>query len=89
MHDQTELLTTVIRVLRDSQSLPEEQPIGSDTRLLKAGLGLDSVAVLEFVIALEAEFGCRIEDDEMDPRWFTTVSAVMALMKEKLSAEGA
>ena len=89
MHDQTELLTTVIRVLRDSQSLPEEQPIGSDTRLLKAGLGLDSVAVLEFVIALEAEFDCQIDDDEMALRWFATVSAVMALMKEKLSAEGA
>jgi acyl carrier protein len=56
---------------------------------LKAGLGLDSVAVLEFVIALEAEFDCQIDDDEMALRWFATVSAVMELMEKKLSAGGA
>jgi acyl carrier protein len=89
VRDQTDLRTAVIRVLRESQSLPQEEPIGSDTRLLKAGLGLDSVAVLEFVIALEAEFDCQIDDDEMAPRWFATVSAVMELMEKKLSAGGA
>jgi acyl carrier protein len=86
VRDRDELAAALIRVLRVSQSLPAEQPIGLDTRLLKAGLGLDSVAVLEFVLALEAEFECRIEDDEMEPRWFTTVGSVMELMQKKLSA---
>ena len=86
MRDRGELAARLIRVLRVSQSLPAEQRIDLDTRLLKGGLGLDSVAVLELVLALEAEFECQIQDDEMDPRWFATVGSVVELMQKKLTA---
>ncbi len=87
--DRNDLPGRVIRVLRESQSLPEAQPIDSTTRLLKAGLGLDSVAVLEFVMALEADFDCRIEDEEIAPRCFATVGAVVEFIGSKLPERGA
>lgn len=84
-----EIVAAVIRALRKSQGLPETQPIEPGTRLLKAGLGLDSVAVLELVIALEAEFGCSVDDDEISPRWFASVGAVVELIQRKQSEAGA
>lgn len=87
--DSDELVAAVIRVLRESQSLSGAEPIESRTRLLKAGLGLDSVAVLEFVIALEAEFDCRIDDEEISPRWFASVGAAVELIRSKRSERGA
>ena len=89
MEARDELPSAVIRVLRRTQSLPDDFPIDADTRLLRAGLGLDSVAVLEFVMGLEDEFGCRIDDDEMSPRWFSSVGAVIGFLERKLAASGA
>ena len=39
--------------------------IPDDCLLFGVGLGLDSVDALEIVVAVESEFGIRVEDDDM------------------------
>ena len=39
--------------------------IPDDCLLFGVGLGLDSVDALEIVVAVEGEFGIRVEDDDM------------------------
>ena len=52
------------------------------------GLGLDSVDALELMVALEKEYGVKIEGGEMDPEAFASVNA-MAAFVETLQAEAA
>jgi acyl carrier protein len=44
--------------------LPDE-PIGMDTQLVGGGIMLDSVAVLELLVALEKEFDVELKADEL------------------------
>lgn len=78
-------LDAVIRVLRASQRLPEAERVSPETVLLERGLALDSVSVLQFVLALEEEFGCALDPDEISPRNFETVAAVAALIRARTS----
>ena len=88
MEHEAALLEQVIGVLRKSLGLSDEQRVGAETKLLRAGLTLDSVALLEFVMALEETFHCEIEDDEIDPLRFGSLGAVAQLMQSKLAGAG-
>lgn len=88
MEDGATLLERVIGVLRMSLGLPEDQRVNAETKLLHAGLTLDSVALLEFVMALEDAFHCEIEDDEIDPLRFESVSVVAEFIESKLGGAG-
>ncbi|MBA2497884.1 MAG: acyl carrier protein [Acidimicrobiia bacterium] len=46
-------------------------------------LGLDSVAILTLVSALEDEFGVELEDDEVTRERFASVASVVALIRSK------
>jgi acyl carrier protein len=81
--DDGDALARVVRVLRDCHGIPASQAIDGDTRLVRGGLGLDSVAVLEFVMALEEAFGLAIADEEMAAENFASVGAVAALVRRK------
>jgi acyl carrier protein len=85
MEDRAALLEKVIGVLRKSLGLTKDQRIDAETKLLRAGLTLDSVALLEFVMALEDTFRCEIEDDEIDPLRFASVGVVTKFMESKLA----
>ncbi|MBW2236196.1 MAG: acyl carrier protein [Deltaproteobacteria bacterium] len=88
MEGRAALLEPVIGVLRRSLGLSEDQRIDAETKLLRAGLTLDSVSLLEFVMALEDAFHCEIEDDEIDPLRFGSVGVVAEFMQSKLAGEG-
>lgn len=85
MEHEAALLEQVIGVLRKSLGLSDDQRVGAETKLLRAGLTLDSVALLEFVMALEETFHCEIEDDEIDPLRFASVGVVTEFMQNKLA----
>jgi len=59
--------------------------IGDDTPLWGEGLGLDSVDALELVVALEKEYGFKIENEEIDQEALATV-ANLARFTEELKA---
>ncbi len=57
---------------------------GLDTEAsLVDDLGLDSVAILTLVSALEDEFGVELEDEEVTRERFASVASVAALIRSK------
>jgi acyl carrier protein len=60
--------------------------IADDAPLFGEGLGLDSVDALELVVALEKEFGIRIQSHEVGREAFTSVSALAAFIEGRLTA---
>jgi acyl carrier protein len=62
--------------------------IADDAPLFGEGLGLDSVDALELVVALEKEFGVRIQSHEVGKEAFASVSALAAFIDERLAAAG-
>lgn len=54
--------------------------------LFGAGLGLDSVDALELVVALEKEFGIKIQGHQVGREAFASVDALAALVQSRLTA---
>jgi acyl carrier protein len=52
-------------------------PADDDASLFDAGV-LDSFGLMEFVAALEKEFGVKVPDEELTPRRFETVARAAA-----------
>ncbi|MFI5321965.1 MAG: acyl carrier protein [Thermodesulfobacteriota bacterium] len=50
--------------------------IGDDVPLIEYGVGIDSVARLEFLVALEEEFGVKLDESEITPDFFDTVGTI-------------
>jgi acyl carrier protein len=69
-------------VVRTLSPPPELGPIGPETVLYGAGLGLDSIAALELVAALEEEFDITIGDAELSPASFERVGSLVALVRK-------
>lgn len=73
-------------LLKGIVSNGERSAIGTETPLLSAGLDLDSVAVLELILAVESEFGIEFADDELSVALFDSVGALARTIEEKLAA---
>lgn len=59
----------------DPESIDPDMPLFGD-----AGLGLDSIDVLELVVALERELGISIPSSEVGEETFASVAAIAALV---------
>lgn len=57
--------------------IEDEAPLFGD------GLGLDSVDALELVVALEKEYGIRIENPESSREAFTSVATLAAFVEQQ------
>jgi acyl carrier protein len=51
---------------------------------LGEGIGLDSVEVLELVSAIESRFELTLEDEELLPEHFRSVSALAAFIDARI-----
>lgn len=78
-----DIFERVTGVLRASAKLPAEVKLERSTKIVGGGIGLDSVGLLEFSLALEQEFGCTISETELAPQHMETVGAVVHLMREQ------
>ncbi len=61
------------------------ETITNDLPLIGSGLGLDSVAVLELVSAIEQEFLLKIDDENISPQLFRSVNTMARYVREKLA----
>ena len=82
--------TTVQRIKRllvDTLHLDGLTPESIDPQapLFGEGLGLDSVDALELVVALEKEFGLRIESHEVGREAFASVGTLAAYVDGRLA----
>ena len=59
--------------------------IPDDCLLFGVGLGLDSVDALEIVVAVEGEFGIRVEDDDM--KEIRSVNSIVDLILSRHTRE--
>ncbi|MFH1570154.1 MAG: acyl carrier protein, partial [Gemmatimonadota bacterium] len=50
------------------------------------GMALDSIASLEIVASLEAEFGFQIPDEDLRPELFDSVATLTEYVEGRLSA---
>lgn len=87
MSSEQQARERIKRVLIESLRLEGMTPdaIGDDEPLFGEGLGLDSVDALELVVALEKEYGIRIDSESMRREDFTSVATLTDFI-ERLSA---
>ena len=62
---------------------PDE--LGNDTPLLERGI-LDSLGILNLVSFIEDEWGVTVEDEELIPEHFGTISRISQLIETKAPA---
>lgn len=76
----------VIQIIRHASGLAGDEPISADTALIGSGVGLDSVAVLEVLTALEREFGIELGQPEIEAtNALSTVGALTNLVNAKVA----
>ncbi len=59
--------------------------IASDISLMEGGLGLDSVAIMEFISLVEAEFSFKFNEDELNMDGFRDLRTVTDLVATKIN----
>ena len=62
----------------------DTRDLRDDTPLLDFGVGVDSVARLEFLVALEEEFGVKLDESEITPEFFETVESISDYISQRL-----
>jgi acyl carrier protein len=72
----------VAAFLSDAHGLSEKEVPGSETSLLQSGL-IDSLGMMELVAFLEQTFEVHIEDEDLVPENFETISAIARLVESK------
>lgn len=81
MNLQEDIIQIVSEVLMlDGQS----DSFDENTALLGAIPEFDSVAVVSLVTALEDEFGCTFDDDELNADVFATIGSLTKTVEQKL-----
>ena len=59
---------------------PEQVPLKNDTPLLESGI-LDSLSLLRLLVFLEEEFKVPVDEFELIPENFNTVSSICAYIR--------
>ncbi len=72
----------VVSTLKSSALLGSDRDVPLQAPLMDLGLGLDSLAVVEFVVALEKEFQIQIPDSIWDEKGQVTLNFFVDLIME-------
>ncbi len=83
MSDVVEQLRKIIAEKLDVNLTYDE--VDPQVSLFEEGLGMDSIAVMEFITQIEKHFGFKFTEDELDMERFQSVNVVADMIKEKLS----
>jgi acyl carrier protein len=75
---------TVCDILRSTLGLGRAR-LDADTALLGALPELDSMAVVNVLLAIEEHFGIAVHDDEISARHFATVGTLACFVESKLA----
>jgi acyl carrier protein len=84
---EVELKALIIDALKLDETLPED--IDSEAPLASAGVGLDSIDMLELAMAVHRRFGITTEgDDAANQRIYTSVRSLAEFLEQQ-QARGA
>ncbi|PLW67653.1 phosphopantetheine-binding protein [Pseudohalioglobus lutimaris] len=87
-----ELQVKIIQLIIDSLDLEDVSPedIGVEEPLFNEGLGLDSIDALELGMAIQQQFGVRIDaEDEATREHFRSVASLAAFVSANQRSEQA
>lgn len=77
-------LDRIVPILRQAAGLADGEPLDAQTGLVGSGLSLDSVAVLELIVAVENEFGIELPQTELiESHALETLGTLAALVEAK------
>ncbi|MEE9174616.1 MAG: acyl carrier protein [Thermodesulfobacteriota bacterium] len=62
----------------------DTKELNIDSPLIEYGVGLDSVATLELVVALEEEFQIRIDESEITPETFESIKSISSHISQRI-----
>lgn len=80
------LLPDIIQIVIDVLMLEDQaEEFDENTGLLGSIPEFDSVAVVSLVTALEEEFGCTFDDDELNADVFATIGSLTTVTEQKLA----
>lgn len=77
-------LDQVCQTLRSTLGLGN-MPLTQETALLGSLPELDSMAVVNLIVALEQQFGITVDDDEISASHFATVGSLASFVRGKLA----
>lgn len=79
------ILDDVISVIRHSVNLHhmDLSQFTADTSLHGGGLELDSVDILEIIVAIEHKFNVKVEDAEAGKRYFRTIGTIAEFVQQQ------
>jgi acyl carrier protein len=77
--NENQLVNQVIDLVVESVNLHhmDRKTISADTALMTGGLELDSVDILEVVVAVEHKFGVKVADAESGKNNFKTIGTIV------------
>lgn len=83
---KSDVLARLLRLIStDILGNGSNRRLGPDTPLLSFGLDLDSVAVLELLMAIETEFGVRFEGSDLSVELFKTIGTLAEAIERKMT----
>ena len=82
--DREDIISRLKPLLSQSVGLSERSLVARDLALVGEESGIDSVGVLRLVMALEQEFAIVIEDADINPVNFQTLSGLLMLIERKM-----
>lgn len=86
MHKNREdILHSITMILHKLELINNADVLNENTGLLGRGVGMDSVEVLQMVAAIEDEFDLTIDDEDLLPVHFSTVSHLITFIERRLS----
>ena len=82
---ETNVITERIKQIIVQHINPDLKPeeLSDKTPLIGRGLGLDSVSLLELVVAIETDFGIRFDEKDMSPELFADVASIAKYVEQK------
>lgn len=83
----TERLKSII--VNDLDVNADMDSIQNDVTLLEGGIGLDSVAIMEFISIIEEKFDFQLSDDELSMEPFQSLDILSTFIAEKTSKAAA
>jgi len=83
MADSMEIMGAVASIIREKAPTTVGLDIAMDT-LLKEALGLDSLRLVQIMVAIEDKFGIEFEVEDLDPRAFERISDLVVLTEKTI-----
>lgn len=86
--ERDQVVNTVTDTIIDAVRLHhlDRNQITSETVLTQGGLNLDSIDILEVVVAIEHKFGVKIASPEVGKKYFQSIGSIADFLMTQTSA---